>query len=250
MDNEKGERAYLLHQRKYTDSRIIVDVFSRESGVVSGVFRLPSKKNAVKNLPAFCPLFVECFGSGELKTFSHVEALENVATLVGDRLFAGIYLNEILLRLLPRAEANEDVFELYETALAELALLGVKSLERNPASSELATTSVFGLEPILRKFELGLLEALGYGVSFEYDTEGQLILNNSDSWYCLQSDGGFSPIANARANAFSGAHIRQIGQLAFFDKQVQITAKRICRVLLAHRLGPKPLKSRELFRRG
>lgn len=94
-------------------------------------------------LQAFTPLAVAWSGRGEVPTVNSLEALGPGLRLTGKRLLAGLYVNELLMRSLPRGEAHATLYTRYIQTLAAL--------------------SEGGLEWPLRLFEYDLLEALGYG---------------------------------------------------------------------------------------
>ena len=84
-------------------------------------------------------------GRGELLTLHRVEPGGPLTVLKGDWLLSGLYVNELLVRLVQRGEGEQDLFDLYARMMAAL-------------------TDECPLEPALRRFELALLEACGYGL--------------------------------------------------------------------------------------
>jgi DNA repair protein RecO (recombination protein O) len=93
----------------------------------------------------FVPLEVEFRGGGELKNVGRMDSAGIATWLHGDALFSGLYLNELLMRLLPA----ED-----RTRRCSITTLTLQALaEGRP------------LEPLLRSFEWRLLDDLGYGFS-------------------------------------------------------------------------------------
>jgi DNA repair protein RecO (recombination protein O) len=95
-------------------------------------------------LSAFQPLALSWTGSGEVKTLTRAE-VAGIHMLAGAALMSGWYMNELLLRLLPREDAHPVLFDAYDTALTQLA-----------AGSRAAAA--------LRRFEWTLLRETGYGV--------------------------------------------------------------------------------------
>ena len=79
----------------------------------------------------------------ELGTLTGSEPLPPVLAIAGDRLMAGLYLNELVLKLCPRQDADN---ELYQRLLA--------------ARSELAGS--MPLAWLVRRFERDLIQHLGY----------------------------------------------------------------------------------------
>jgi DNA repair protein RecO (recombination protein O) len=93
--------AYFLHSRPYRESSLLVDFFTAEQGRMSGVSRGVRKaRGSVPQL--FQPLLLDVAGTGELKTLKQVEMAGPALMLAGTPLFSAFYLNELLVRLLPR----------------------------------------------------------------------------------------------------------------------------------------------------
>ena len=84
-----------------------------------------------------------------------------------------MYLNELLIRLLPAEDAHPALFEHYVATLPALA-------EHRP------------LEPLLRAFEWRLLDELGYGFALDIDIAGQPI--DAQRLYRLVPDAGLEPV--------------------------------------------------------
>ncbi|MDK1670799.1 recombination protein O N-terminal domain-containing protein [Moraxella osloensis] len=167
---------YILHQKPYGESRSLIYLFSEEWGVVHGIGK--------KNLPLFVP--VQFFGNGKnsLKTFSQSQILQNHITLTGQSLYAGMYLNEILQKLLPVEEPFAEIWQAYQQCVANMANLFVE-----PAQSPHYMTR---LKWHLRRFENVLFEQLGYGFDFAKDALGDLIAPSQRYQYQLQQ--GFMPV--------------------------------------------------------
>jgi DNA repair protein RecO (recombination protein O) len=220
----------LLHRRAYRESSYLLDIFSLEQGkfsaVVKGVRNSKSDKKSL--LQAFQPLLLGISGRHELKTLGTVEASSASFNLQGLQLFSGMYLNEILNRVLVAELPHPELFAAYQSTLKNLA-------DNQP------------IEPLLREFELLLLADLGYGIEFNVDRHGQDIV--VDQQYNFVPEQGWSPIVASRYpdNTFSGEVLLQI-EAAQWTAQSLRCAKILSRHALSQLLGSKPLKSRELFR--
>lgn len=225
-------QAYILHVRNYTDSRVLVELFSVGFGRLSSVARTGKQQSRFSVLRPFQPLLVSWQGKGDLKTLTHVEQAGPLRLQAGTSLFCGMYLNELLLRVLPAGDPHDNLFADYDQAL--------KRLE--------CTTTV---EPVLRQFELDLLAELGYAIPFDADIEVGAPIS-SQCRYLFDPAGGFSPVAEVETGrngaVFEGADIIAIREKDFSQQRVASAAKHLCRLALHPLLGGKPLKSRELFR--
>ncbi|MCD6060293.1 MAG: repair protein RecO [Moraxellaceae bacterium] len=217
--------AYFLHTRPYRETSLLIEVFTAEAGRLSAVWRGAKRgKGGVPQL--FQPMMLEAAGLGELRNLRHVEVTAPALRLTGVALFSGFYLNEVLTRLLPREEAQPGLFMGYAEALGRLA-------EGAPAA------------PLLRAFEVRLLDCLGYGIDFAHDSDsGEAVVAGHSYEYFPER--GFMRVYGREAG-FSGAVLLKLAEGNFHDQDTAQAAKRIHRAALARLLGDKPLKSRELF---
>lgn len=212
--------AFVLHSRPYREKSRLVDFFSLEQGLVRGVMRqrLP---------PLFQPCLVAWRGKNPLKTISQCETTGQPLVLEGNNLFAGFYLNELLVRLLAEEEVHTELFVLYTHTLAQL----------NQATV---------LEPLLRQFEIHLLAALGYAIDFTRDNFKQPIAPLS--YYQYQAEYGLVQVESVQTG-WQGQHLLAVANQDWTQMHTRQAAKRILRAALATHLGNKPLKSRELWQR-
>jgi DNA repair protein RecO (recombination protein O) len=222
--------AFVLHCRPYQDSSLLVDLLTAELGLVRVVAkgaRNKSKKNALRCDP-YTKLQVSLSGRSTLKTLCGCEVLASTYRLQGERLFAAIYVNELILRVLHEGDPLPEIIPLYDEIIAKLA--GSDSLEM-----------------ILRPFELQLLELLGYGIDFSADIDGNEIL--VDQMYVYIPEYGFQQLTGLKqaTHAFSGQQISSIEQGGLSDQRSRRDAKMLMRLALSPLVGDKPFMSRELF---
>jgi DNA repair protein RecO (recombination protein O) len=171
---------------------------------------------------------VELRGRSELKNVGRLDSMGIAAWLHGDALFSGLYLNELLMRLLPAEAPQPELFEHYALTLQALAA-------GRP------------LEPLLRSFEWRLLEDLGYAFALDHDVSDEPI--EADGLYRLQVDAGLERVYLVQPGLFNGAELLALAQADWDAPGALLAAKRLMRQALAVHLGPKPLVSRELFRK-
>ncbi|MFJ1301297.1 DNA repair protein RecO [Pseudomonadota bacterium AL_CKDN230030165-1A_HGKHYDSX7] len=139
-------RAYMLHATAWRETSLIVQTFSRDHGCVAMVAKGAKRPYSVLRpvLSAFQPLMLSWSGASEVKTLTKAD-VDGIHPLGGAALMSAWYMNELLLRLLPREDAHPVLFDAYETALTQLA-----------QGSRAAGA--------LRRFEWILLREIGYGV--------------------------------------------------------------------------------------
>jgi DNA repair protein RecO (recombination protein O) len=237
------EPAYILHARNYGDTSVILDLFTRDSGRYSVISKgVRSPKSKIRNrLQPFSPLLIASVGGGELKNSTTIDFLGKPFGLIGKGLMLGLYVNELLYRLLDRFEPIAGLYQGYEDLLSDLALFkgSMSGHQRSIKESGEEVTAI-------RRFELCLLQELGYGINFKYDSrDGQPI--SADQNYSFVVHEGFHAIREYHGETFSGTEVLRI---ASGDLE-QVDSKRLLnltRLSLAELLGDKPLKSRSLFR--
>lgn len=217
--------AYLLHTRPYRESSLLAELLVVGQGRVGVVMR-GARRGRSSPAQLFQPLLVSLGGLGELKSLKVCEAAGTLLMLAGPSLFSGFYLNELLVRLLPRDLALPEVFAAYALALGELA-------------------ETQDVEPILRRFEKELLDNLGYGFDFDIDADNGEPVQAGVS-YSFWPERGLSR-CGASAAGFDGAVLLELASGRYDSPEARRAAKQILRQSLARQLGDKPLKSRELF---
>jgi DNA repair protein RecO (recombination protein O) len=232
------QAGWLLHSRPYRDTSMLLDFFTEESGRVSAIakgIRNPKAKNKALLQP-FVPLYISLSGRGELQNLRQVEARSPALFLKGESLFSALYVNELMVRLVAGHETDKELFGAYSLVLQELS-----------AGAD--------IEPLLRSFELRLLENLGYGLqlSHEADSDNPVV---SDGWYYLQSDGGFvrqlqvaeDYVGTAKDKLYAGTELQNIARADFSQATTRKVAKHLLRFVLQQHLSERPLGSRELFK--
>ncbi|ASI89839.1 DNA repair protein RecO [Vibrio mediterranei] len=223
------QRCFVLHRRPYSESSLILDVFSEEYGRVTLLSKgARSKRSNLKGaLQPFTPILLKWSGGGSMKTLRQAEAISLGLPLSGINLYSAMYVNELIARVLASEIPFPALFHDYLQALTELAH------NTNP-------------EPALRRFELALLSAMGYGVDFLHCAgTGEPI--DPTMTYRYREQKGF--IASVRKDnlTFLGEELIAISERRFNSKTQLQAAKRFTRIALKPYLGGKPLKSRELF---
>ncbi|MGL5359228.1 MAG: DNA repair protein RecO [Shewanella sp.] len=220
------KRGYVLHHRPYQESSALVNLLVDGIGRVDGVARVGSGKRSIKSiLQPFQPLIFEFAGRSELKTLTQIEPAAPAVPLAGHSLYAGMYINELLVRTLPVHQTAESLFIIYHQTLVGLAATFCQAK--------------------LRYLELALLHELGAMPSLSRDTQGEPL--NPPDYYQLLPELGFQFVLNSRArHTYQGAML-----IALKDNQLMpehfLEAKRLMRAMLQPLLGTKPLLSRQLF---
>jgi DNA repair protein RecO (recombination protein O) len=223
--------AYILHHYPYRDSSLLLEVFSRNHGRLGLVARGARSARArwYGQLQGFRPLLLSWSLRGELGTLTGLDNREGQPSLAGRQLLSAYYLNELILRLLPRQDPHPGIFDVYEQALREL---------------------VGREEPALRIFEKRLLDELGYGLLLDREAGSGLPIN-PDATYEFQLERGPVRCDNAAATGIllCGASLLALHDEALTAPQARRDAKRLLRAALSVYLGTRPLRTREVLRR-
>lgn len=217
--------AFLIHRRMYQGNSLLLDFFTKDFGKIRLIAR--GARNSKTSLQMFQCLSISYKGKGELKSLSQWEIADQPRRLLGDDLILAIYINELILRLLPEGDEHVEIFESYWAFISNLNTL---------ASNE--------KEYALRKFENQLLDDLGYGIDFSCDIDGLAI--DKDLQYDFIEYQGFT-ITNK--GLFNGKMLLQLSnsdEVIANAKELSIL-KKMNRKRLKSLLGNKPLKSKELF---
>lgn len=222
--------AFVLHHRPYRETSLLVDVLSRDYGRVSLVARgqRQQSKRRRNMMQLFQPLWLSWYGQGELATLSQVEASDAAYRLVGNASLCGLYMNELLYKLLPLHEPEPELFDAYRQALAQL----------QAGSSQQQLT--------LRLFEKALLSQLGYGLQLEVDVDSGQPLQDELN-YIYQPDSGPHLHQGSSATAVSGRSLRHLREEQGFDETSLKQIKTLMRTVINYYLGGRPLHSRQLF---
>lgn len=227
MSQSNNDNCFLLHQRSYGETSIIADVFTQKSGKISFIAKGAKKPKSkfFGYLVPFQKLKITYSGRSELKTLTSIDRdLASNSNTFSKVSYSLLYINELLIKLLPKDAKHEELFVLYDEFL--------KKINKNN-----------NLEISLRHFELDLLDMLGYG--FDYDSE---IDSNepieAELSYVFVSERGFR---KSNSSSFKGKDILSIKKRKLEDvplkylKEITTKAIGIC-------LEGKDLASRKIFK--
>lgn len=225
-----GAAAFLLHAHPYSETSLILDVFTRDHGRVAMLARGARRpRSALRGvLLAFQPLELGWFGGGEVKTLARAEWQGGLPLPTGKSLLLGYYLNELLLKLLPREDAHPGLFDAYASALAALARGATEAGE-------------------LRRFEKTLLRELGYGLALDRDAASGAPVR-PDGQYVVQMERGVVEADGASTGpSFSGKTLLDLAADDYGDPRTLAESKVLMRQLMAHYLGGQMLQTRKIF---
>jgi len=225
---------YVLHHYPYRDTSLLVEAFTADSGRVGLVARGVQRKGSSLRplLEPFRPLLLAWRGRGELRTLTAAEPDGPRQPPAGRALMAGYYGNELVLRLLARDSAEPSVFAAYHRLIDALA-------------------AGHAPEAPLRRFELALLDGLGYAPEFGVEADTGDPVAAGCVYHFVPGSGPV--VATAARPPAGGVRVtgRQLlaldrGDLA--DPDVLGAARRVLRASLDPHLGGRPLRTRAMYR--
>ena len=224
-DHEPG---YVLHTYPYKETSLIVEAFTRRHGRVALLARGARRpRSAMRGvLLAFHPLRFGWSGSAELSNLISAEWAGALQPLAGRGLMCGFYLNELILRLVPREDAHEALFDAYGHALARL-------------SAHEAYAAV------LRSFEKRLLAELGYAPLFDREAQSGAPIEPSGS-YVYEPDRG--PVRSSHGDlVISGRTLLDLAADDYTRSETRDEARYLMRALIGQRLHGQVLHTRSVL---
>ncbi len=234
LSTEQLQAAYILHTRPYRDTSLLIDAFTASQGrinlIAKGARGVRGKKSRFKgSLQAFVPLLLSWRGKTDLMNLLNAEPHPiSLPHLTGKLLVCGLYLNELLIRLLYRYDPYPHLFQAYQTALC--------SLPDNPAIA-------------LRLFEKKLLAELGYALYLDKDSQTNQALLPYQFYQFIPSQGLVVCLNKSlpKQSVFSGASLLAMHHEAWDTPIHLLDAKRLFRLALNYLLEGKIIRSRELL---
>ena len=225
--------AWVLSRRKYQDSGLLLELYTAQDGRVGAIAKGAHRKQRGGTLSSilqvFTPVLIRLGGQSELKYISAAESAGQPLSLQDAPMLSGLYLNELLLRLAPRFDSNPELFASYGLTLEAIS-------EQN------------GVESSLRRFELELLNQLGYQINWRRDAERVDI--DPSRLYHFTPNNGFEPAESEEG--IRGLELQAIsswieGRSTLSDSREKVV-RQITRRSIDELLGGRPLNVRSVAR--
>jgi len=223
--------AYVLHERPYRETSLLIEALTRDHGRVGLVARGVRREKPRwprGTIAPLRPMLLSWSGKGELGNLTGVDPVGIATPFAGEALMSALYVNELLVRLLPRNDPHPEVFAGYAECLVELS-----------AGGAVAWT--------LRRFERDLLAELGYALLLEFDGErGDPIDDDADYSY----DPERGPIPWHSRPITPGIKGRTLRALTLDDAPDEFTLRQLrhlMRAVLRHHLGGRELNAWRSF---
>lgn len=228
MADSLNSEAYVLHARSYRETSLLVEVVSDQYGREGLIARgARSRRGEIAwRLQPFRCLHLVWRPRGDLGMLHGVEELDSHRLPVST-MGVGMYLNELLMRLLPRHQEVHGIYQAYTAALRSLA-------------------QALPVEPVLRSFELRLLSGLGYAPLLDCEADSGLQLDPDGDYRFFPEQGPVRVTVGAR-DAVKGSALLAMSREDWSDPETLVTAKGVLRTALEAQLGPKGLRTRALL---
>lgn len=175
--NQTTLTAYVLHSYHWSETSLILDLFTREQGRLA-VAAKGAKRPHSQLRPVLLPFQrihvalgrVPKVGAadaplGEVQTLRSADWAGGAAMLTGAALFSGFYLNELLMRMMARHDPHPALFDVYAQTLAILAVSDDTQVEAALRAFEISLLKEIGVLPDLSLITL-TLEALSEGARY------------------------------------------------------------------------------------
>jgi DNA repair protein RecO (recombination protein O) len=227
-DHQPG---YVLHTYPYKETSLIVEAFTRDYGRVALLARGARRpRSAMRGvLLSFHPLRLGWSASAELGTLVSAEWAGSLQPLAGRALMCGFYLNELLLRLLPRDDPHEALFDCYGEALGGLSAKGAQG-------------------SVLRGFEKQLLAELGYAPLLEREAASGAPIEPGRRYVYEPDRGPMLSRNSSSALSVSGQTLLDLAADEYDRPETRDEARMLLRTLIGQRLHGQVLHTSAVLR--
>jgi len=218
--------AFCLHIRKYKETSAILDCFTKEHGRLDVVGKGLHRAKSQNDLPEYFQEYkLSSVSKKDLGTLTNLELLKSESKLLGQVWLIACYANELLTKFVPRYEPLPELYDAYR-----LLLLDLRELKKH--------------QQALLWFEKRLLDSLGYGINFSYDSDTGEFIENECS-YVYKVNKGFCKVNSKDKYALPGYVILALANENWdesYDSYFDL-AKRSVRMALKNQLGENTLRT-------
>ena len=220
----------VLRTKPYRETSLMVDVFTREQGRLTGIRKGYRNRRGQISIQPFQLAVLNTSNSQGLVNIYEFDLQKNLAPV--EKVAAGFYVLEIVFRAMGERQV--------ETRLFDVVIGVLEMLEQTDSE-----------KPALRYLERTLLDELGYGIDFRYaeDLTGESREIADGQMYDFISGHGFVTARSSQDNGlvFSGEEIRDIAHERYTSAKTAAKARQLYQSALIALIGEQPLQSRKLL---
>jgi len=217
--------AVILQYRQYRETSMLLDMFTRDYGIVSAIAKgvRKEKSRLAGILQPFSLLTVSYLDKNELKVLIQAEFV-NGFPLKRIALYCGFYVNELIQKMLHRSDPHPELFIRYLKCLTDLAMEA-------------------SIEETLRYFELDLLAETGYGADLDMDYQTKTCVQSHLRYNFTYQFG----VKADEEGIVTGLTLQKLTANQTLNDTSLYEAKQLLRKMLDCSLQGKTLKSREVL---
>lgn len=222
------EPVFVLHRRPYRETSLLLEGFSLNHGRVGLICRGVRRRRG-GDVHLFHLLDTSWRGRGDLYTMTRWEVVRSHRLSGAQVSICGLYLNELLLKLVNRGVPAPGLFRSYAQTLATLAAEGE-------------------VESALRAFEFELLRALGYGLQLEQDSAGRPLVSNGRYRFVGEQGLVYCGEDPTARDVVTGDALLALRDQRLEDQELVRQVRKLLAVALDHQLQGRELQTRKLLR--
>ena len=233
MKGFQEQLGFVLHTQPFSENSLLVDLLTCGYGRVKCIakgFRGGRKNGRTNSLFPHSEYNLCWHGKNDLKVLTSAELIGPPVFLDREPLYHGLYLNELIYRLVDCQEYLDGFYSAYRDFISSLILTGAD-------------------ETRLREIEMQLLRELGFGLLLNVDVHsGESV--NPENFYKFNPESGFHKAlkGDLSDNLFLGKYLLELHAGCWQRREVLMIARIILRKTIDFRLNGKPLHSRRLYR--
>ena len=224
------EPAYVLHRQPYQENSFLVQFLTLEHGCITVLARL-SAKMIGKNFQQFVPMLLTCSKGGELYNLRHLEMQGRCLLTKPQAMLLGMYINELIIKLIPKNMGSRRLFKLYADTLARLA-------------------DQHAEENTLRCFEVSLLEISGHGMQLVHAGDSHTPLEAEHLYHYIPGSGAV-PHELDTDQGLPVCHGKTLlalqAGLPDNDPVILDEARRLMRFVIGYHLRGRDVNTRSIF---
>ena len=222
MSRYKETTGYIIHQRAFKDSSLILEFFCQDNGKMQLIAKgIKKNKKLRSQVQYFSLIKVQYFGKSQLKTVSALNIINQISHKNLIEKTAGLYLNELLHHSLVENDSADNIYQCYQYVISQL---GKEKLT-----------------PLLRLFEKNLLKYNGFELNIESYEAPEI-------WLTIKDDFGLMAATNGSEKLCQVSDLKNYLVGNKLDRQSQKRVNKLMYNAINMSLNHRKLYARELLK--